>query len=362
MKTRKPDRQLNAWNNGTKSIQASPSLTAATKLLPLLAPFIFSHSVSAQTSPSPESVSIEALGESPTETTFQALNRVIERHPLRGAFPSTIAFHWDPTWAGSAGFFSRDLRSPEGNPMITLSTRLRPRSYFSIAGHELTHLALAQLNPEFRAEGWFEEGLALLSEYHLTGTLSRTFTEAFLSPTVSLWTSLSFAAGSVRVDHLALLEVLPAYGQALQFALFTERACTAGNFLGAIEATRAQTTGSSVGWWMAAASLSESSPEICRDFDLLFTAFQRARFLPNGIVPTSSTAAVATADAFPTLPPYSAAAVSLPAHVSCASQHAEDFFERNGGAAGRHTCWRVQLAAEPPERERPRASSRRRGR
>lgn len=238
----------------------------------------------------------------------------------------------DHEWTKSAGYWSNQLRSPKNTEafLVTPKALLDETRLKSLLAHELMHLLFYRANPN--EESWVREGLALLSEYVVTGNLNPIWNAGLANPERSLLA----IHDPGQPDALHVIEQAAQYGHVLQFFFYLYKHCGGDEFL-----TEYMKPAKEVGFIRLDAILKSISS--CEDTKTVFKNFSMARFKndpahPELLLYASSRAAVVrkSEEQLPNpMPAYSSGSYFLSKKVKTCP----------GGdiAWGQRRCIRIQL-------------------
>lgn len=257
-----------------------------------------------------------------TQRQFERMLPRIQEAPLLSKrLPETWALLIDGRWAKSAGYWSTELKAPDGRPAILLrpQTFLYGEQGLRLSVHELTHLVHHGLRPH--EESWVREGIAMISEFTATGTLSAVMQEGFLTPE----TSLTAALDPHEADYADSKSRGARYGHILQYFYYLYRLCGKISLFEDLLASPSPAKGVA----FIDRTLKDrfkrgdfATDPVCEGFETSFKAFQTARFLqdpmtPSGFVTASSGTQAQVRQAPAWIPPYSAMAYRLPPRAKC---------------------------------------------
>lgn len=256
-------------------------------------------------------------------TAFSSLKLALPEVLSSSFFASRIPAQWgillDGTWTQSSGFFSDQLKTPEGAPAILLSPSaiLGTGSAESLLAHELTHLVHQGNRPQ--EESWVREGVALLAEWTVTKRYSPALTEAFARPETSLTAPLD----PRHLDYADVSKRTAQYGHILQYFIYIYRLCGKQALLDTLLTSPSPKSG--IAFLDEVLPSMKSASPACANFKDSFRLFSLARFQqdvanPENYVLISGLSSVVRAQAPDSLPPYSSSAYSLQDGAHCAAQ------------------------------------------
>jgi len=240
----------------------------------------------------------------------EALSSVLKHSIYNDRLPNRFAVLIDSNWQGAPAYWSPLLFSQDGDPAILFKPRaiLGNTKLRSLVSHELTHL----VHHQFRAdeEAWVREGLALVSEYLVTGFLNASIEEGFKTTETSLTEVIDPRLEEQTSNHIRSAQ----YGHILQYFYYLYKLCGKEKLFDLLLTTKSEEKG--IGFINEILALSSqlgySQSSVCVDFKSSFIAFEKARFLRNFLKPEEhillGSFKATIRDAKTDIPPYSATA------------------------------------------------------
>jgi hypothetical protein len=200
---------------------------------------------------------------------FQNISSISEKQTIKEFFPSQLSVLIDGDWTGSSGYSEPGLTAPDGSPALLIrpEAALDPSS-LSLVVHELTHVIHYKTRPH--EEAWLREGVALLSEYVLTGKLNPILREGFKNPETSLTAPLD----PTQADYFGAQ-----HGHLIQYFYYLYRLCGKDILFSKLLASPSQSSGIEfLDETLRELSGTIALDPVCTDFKTSFVAFETARF------------------------------------------------------------------------------------
>ncbi len=275
------------------------------------------------------------------EKNFEILSKHFLFHET---LPQPLSVIVDGNWKKSSGYWSNQLRAPDNSQalLMTPASILDPNQNLKLFSHELMHLLHYQFRPHEHA--WIKEGLALLTEYLVTGYFNSVLEEGFKNPTTSLIHFKNLDEMDFQIQN-----ELSQYGHVLQYFYFLYRLCgpehlqdvkaTKYNERFIEEILKSKSSLAGIEFLDEVLRNTQNTNPVCENFDKSFTAFEVARFKknimkPDGYILISSHRASLQASPGFDLPPYSAGAYILPLQ--------QDGCQKNEIPWGERKCIRIR--------------------
>ena len=212
------------------------------------------------------------------------LTQIANHGIFKNKLPKTWAILIDGTWTGAAGYWSPTLRAPDGAAAILLKPSAVSNSMDAtrLLVHEMMHLVHGAFRPEEKS--WVREGLALLSEYIVTGFFNPALHIGFKQPETSLTGATDPRLPEDSPDSNRAAE----YGHQLQYFYYLYRLCGGQKFFDALAFSKSSSQGMNLlDEILGGLHRDGTAPDAaCENFGRSFVSFEIARFAHNMSVPS----------------------------------------------------------------------------